>query len=80
MEEGNYYTLHENIRRARMVANKTPEEVAEEAGIDVGHYLDIEEGELVPTIYQLGCIAEALDHPAQELVRQPPKLRSYRFN
>lgn len=53
----------------RLVAGKTQEEVADEAGISQGHYCEIERRGVKPRTPDLyGKLAEALKRPKEELV------------
>lgn len=55
-----YFTLHQNMKRARLKANLTQAQVAEKVGITARQYQRYESGASAPYIYDLPKICEAL--------------------
>lgn len=65
---GSQKQLGENIKKAREKADKTQEEVAEEAGIHVSYLSRIERGVVNPSVEVLENIAKALKVKSAEIL------------
>lgn len=59
-----------NLRRLRKLKNLTQKEIALSVGVPQGQYSRIENAKVEPTLSTLDKLAEALDVPLAELVRQ----------
>jgi len=59
--------LGKRIRELRKKQDSTSEKFAQENGISVGYFCDIENGKRLPTLEMLEKIAKALGVPLREL-------------
>ena len=61
-------TVGANIRRYRIAAGVSQEELAARMGVDQGYVSRLEAGQRNPTITTIGSAAEALGIPAENLL------------
>lgn len=60
--------LGDNVRRVRLLRDRTQQEVADEADISVAHYSNIERGKVTPGLTVIYRISRALDCTIDELL------------
>jgi len=74
-----YEVIGDNLRRLRNAQGLTQQQLADAAGLSRVGYRNIETGRSVPKVETVRCLAEALDVPVQQVVRQVHQIRQVRF-
>lgn len=66
--EPNISKLGDNVRRIRLLRDKTQQEIADEADISVAHFSNIERGKVVPGLKVIFRISRSLGCTIDELI------------
>lgn len=62
--------LGDNVRRVRLLRDKTQQEIADEADISVAHFSNIERGKVVPGLKVIFRISRSLGCTIDELIHE----------